>query len=100
MRTIFGSPVLWLGVALFVIGAGILQASTMYAESQGDMNPNPVVAGMLAGCMFLLSFPLILVGLGLGVARWRGWWSPGFFGALVLGLLLLVLFLRAIFWFL
>jgi hypothetical protein len=72
MRTIFGSPVLWLGVALFVIGAGVLLASTMYAWSQGDMNPNPVVAGMLAGFMFLLSFPLILIGLGLGIAEYRG----------------------------
>jgi hypothetical protein len=72
MRTIFGSPVLWLGVALFVIGAGILLASTTYAWSQGDANPNPVVAGMLAGFMFLLSFPLILVGVGLGIAEHRG----------------------------
>jgi hypothetical protein len=71
MRTIFGSPVLWLGVALFVIGAGILLASTTYAWSQGDANPNPVVAGMLAGFMFLLSFPLILVGVGLGIAEHR-----------------------------
>jgi hypothetical protein len=72
MRTIFGSPVLWLGVALFVIGAGILLASTMYALSQGDANPNPVVAGMLAGGMFVLSLPLILIGLGLGIAEHRG----------------------------
>jgi hypothetical protein len=72
MRTIFGSPVLWLGVALLVIGAGILLVSTAAAWSQGDTNPNPVVAGMLAGGMFFLSLPLILIGLGLGIAEHRG----------------------------
>jgi hypothetical protein len=72
MRTIFGSPVVWLGVALFVIGTGPLLASAAYAWSQGDANPNPVVAGMFAGFMFFLSLPLILIGLGLGIAEHRG----------------------------
>lgn len=100
MRTVFGSPVLWIGVALLVIGTGPLLTAGLYEWSQGDKNSNPVVWGILAFFTFWPSMILIVIGLGLGVARLRGWSSPGPFGALALGGLLLVLLLRAVFWFL
>jgi hypothetical protein len=73
MRTIFGSKVLWIGVALFVLGTGPLFATVAYAKWQGDMNPNPIGPGLLAMFTFWPSILLIVIGLGLGIARNRGW---------------------------
>jgi hypothetical protein len=71
MRTIFGSRLLWIGVVLLVLGTGPLLASVVYAWSQGDTNPNPVGPGILAMFTFWPSIILMVVGLGLGIARYR-----------------------------
>jgi hypothetical protein len=47
MRTIFSSRVLWLGIALLIIGSGPLLASIIYGSPTGDANPNPIGLGML-----------------------------------------------------
>ena len=70
MRTVFGSRVLWVGLALLVLGTGPLLASVLYAWSRGDTNPNPVGPGILAMFTFWPSVILIVVGLGLGVAQY------------------------------
>jgi hypothetical protein len=100
MRTLFGSPVLWIGGALLVIGSGPLLTAVLYEWSRGDTSANPVGWGILAFLTFWPSLILIVVGLGLGVARLRGWLSPSLFGALALGFLLLFVLLRAVFFFL
>jgi hypothetical protein len=73
MRTIFGSWILWIGVALLVVGSGPLLTSIVYSESQGESNPNPVGLGMLAMVTFWPSIILVAIGLGLGIARYHGW---------------------------
>jgi hypothetical protein len=73
MRTILGSPVLWLGVALLVMGSGPLLVIGLYLQWHGDPNPNPVGPGILAFFTFWPSLLLIVIGLGLGIARNRGW---------------------------
>ena len=73
MRTIFGSRILWVGVALLVIGTGPLLASSLYLEWHGDSNPNPIGPGLLAMVTFWPSVLLVVIGLGLDVARYRGW---------------------------
>ena len=87
-------------MALLVIGSGPLLIACLYAWSQGDANANPVGWGILAMLTFWPSVILIVIGLGLGVARLRGWWTPGLFGALAIGAMLLFVLLRAVFWFL
>jgi hypothetical protein len=71
VRTIFGSWLLWIGIALLVLGSGPLLVSVAYAWSQGDRNPNPVGPGILAMFTFWPSIILIVIGLGLGIARYR-----------------------------
>ena len=58
MRTIFGSPVLWIGVALFVI-----------SSIPVDLFP----LGMFFGILTIWpSVILIVIGLGLGIAEYWG----------------------------
>jgi len=71
MRAIFGSRVLWIGVALLVVGTGPHLVSVVYAEWQGDRNPNPIGPGILVMLTFWPSILLIVIGLGLGIARYR-----------------------------
>jgi hypothetical protein len=63
MPTIFGSRVLWTGIALLLIGTGPLLANVAYLELwQGDRNPNPIGTGMLAMVTFWPSIILIVIG--------------------------------------
>jgi hypothetical protein len=74
MPTIFGSSLLWLGVALLVIGwSPLLLCVVYYAVWRPGENPALVPQGLL----FWLAFPpgmiLIVIGLGSVVARYLGW---------------------------
>jgi hypothetical protein len=73
MRTIFGSRIFWIGVALLIIGTGPLLVSVMYLRWQGDDNPNPIGLGLLAMFTFWPSMILIAIGVGLGIVRYLGW---------------------------
>lgn len=71
MRKLLGSPFLWIGVALLVIGTGPLLVTVWYSKLQGDPNPNPVGPGICAMCTFWPSIGLILFGLLDGFVHWR-----------------------------
>ena len=60
MRTIFGSGILWIGVALLAI--------IMYLGWRGVTDPG---WGMLAGLAFWPSLCLFAIGLVVGIARYR-----------------------------
>jgi hypothetical protein len=53
-----------------VLGTGPLLATALYLRLQGDRNPNPVGLGILAMLTFWPSIILIVIGLGLGIARY------------------------------
>jgi len=85
VRTIYGSRVLWIGVVLLVIGTGPLFVVHKYLEWQGEYpipqgHPNPFDSNPILRGLGLLglytcgpSIILIVIGLGLGIARyWRG----------------------------
>jgi len=61
MQTIFGSAILWIGVALLVIP---LLAALMWGGTNLGW-------GMLAGLTFWPSLCLIAIGLVVGIARYR-----------------------------
>jgi hypothetical protein len=71
MGTIFGSRVFWIGLALLVLGTGPLLVTVMYAWLQGEGNPNPIGPGILVMFTFWPSIILIVIGLGLGITRYR-----------------------------
>jgi hypothetical protein len=74
MRTIFGSSVLWIGVALLVIGYSPLFLSVVYyAVWHPNLNPVLVPQALLAWLAFWPSMILVVIGLGLGIARYFGW---------------------------
>jgi hypothetical protein len=73
MRTIFGSAIFWLGLVVVVLGSGPLAVAAAYATMHGDLSPNPVGLGILAFFTFWPGILLILIGLGVGIARFRGW---------------------------
>jgi hypothetical protein len=85
MRTIVGSRILWIGVALLVIGTGPLFVIHQYLVWQGEYplppgHPNPFDSnpilwgfGMLGFYTCWPSILLIVIGLGLGTARYLEW---------------------------
>lgn len=64
LRLVFSSRMLWVGVALLVLGTGPLLVTVAL-----DPTANPVGFGMLTFFTFWPSILLIVVGLGQGVAR-------------------------------
>ena len=74
MRTIFGSSILWIGVAVVLFAIGPLFA----IASRGSAEPGWGYGGViLAFFVFCLGVLLILLGLGLGIARFLGWIDRG-----------------------
>lgn len=64
LRALFGSRLLWVGVALLVLGTGPLLLTVAL-----DPTANPVGFGMLTFFTFWPSILLIVVGTGVGVVR-------------------------------
>lgn len=64
LRSLFGSWLLWVEVALLVLGTGPLLVTIAL-----DPSANPVGFGMLTFFTFWPSILLIVLGLGVGVVR-------------------------------
>jgi hypothetical protein len=70
VRTICGSSILWIGVAVVLFAIGPLLAVASRESGQPGWGYGGVI---LAFFVFCLGALLILLGLGSGIARFLGW---------------------------
>ncbi|HZN41003.1 MAG TPA: hypothetical protein VFD82_19510 [Planctomycetota bacterium] len=69
MPKLLSSRLLWVGVALLLVGSGPLVVAIVVSMLRGDPNPNPVGPGICAMFTFWPSIGMIAAGLVAGHRR-------------------------------